>query len=290
MARTLTAGQATVLGSSHYWVTMRAWVRDIDGNWRNLSHPADLSPPNYEVDPGQNWVESVEFIERQDDQVMSCVIELRRDEAGGVSLAPLVETSSANVDSGSSYGALVDAGREWRVDVATTAFGTAPTESDFVVLFEGEVDINDSAGETELVECRGKGAHLVDRSVEVPTDYGTEAGRPLENVIQDILDDWTDGVTLYTPNGTGGTPLNAGDLSGKQVTAYPVVRVQVMEAIQTLAGWIGYDLRYQWHNNTGDFQLVIQEPERTSPSVDWTFGASQYFDVTTLKVDRFKRP
>jgi hypothetical protein len=57
----------------------------------------------------------------------------------------------------------------------------------------------------------------------------------------------------------------------------------VMDAIQELAGQLGWALRYVWNGTVGDFALTFFEPGRAKVTPDWTISASQYWGVKRLK-------
>ena len=103
-------------------------------------------------------------------------------------------------------------------------------------------------------------------------------GQAVEGIMQNLLDDnkaaSDPSVTLYTPT----SPSWA-------ITEYIQQREFTLDALRALAQQIGWDVRYKWRSGTSQFELTFYQPTRTSPSVDFTFGPSDYETPTQLKVD-----
>lgn len=102
-----------------------------------------------------------------------------------------------------------------------------------------------------------------------------DVGFPIEQVIQNILNDWAPGVTLYVPPST---PFPAFD-----VTQWLQTRVSVMEAIRELTLLYGGDIRYKWRAATSQFELTLIDPDRAKIGVDYTFTNADYEDISSLK-------
>lgn len=102
----------------------------------------------------------------------------------------------------------------------------------------------------------------------------TTAGQPVEEVMQNILDDNLGAgvVTLYTPSSPGW-----------EISAFIQQRQGLLEALRTLARQIGWDCRYKWDSGTSAFRLTLFEPDRAKSSVDRTFTAAQYKKIAGLK-------
>ena len=101
------------------------------------------------------------------------------------------------------------------------------------------------------VNCRDQGGLLMDTFLETQQVYGDNGGADgLEDVIQDILDDHINtpslgSVTLFFPDGTGGTPRPQGGATDPawQIKEYVQSKMSVMEAIRRLARMIGWEVR-----------------------------------------------
>lgn len=100
-------------------------------------------------------------------------------------------------------------------------------------------------------------------------------GVPVQNVMQNILDDHKasgdSSVTLYTPTSPGWA-----------IKQFIQKREFVLSAIATLAKQIGWEVKYKWRAATSQFELTFSQPQRTSPSVAYTFGPSDYEEPTRL--------
>lgn len=257
--RTLSAEQTTVLGSAAYDVYMRVKVENASGFMVDLT---DLS--------GHDWVVGATWGQDVDQIVPAATIELARNQADGDSLAPLDEASPLY-----GTGPVVDSGRDINIEVATIPSGDTVGAGDWEVAFTGNIDEVSWASGTMQIYARDKiGKEAADRWVEDPTEYGTIAGRALSDVMQDILDDYAPTVTLnaiYDP-----TFL---------VTEYEQRQMPVLEALRTLAALVGYDVRPVYDATSEVFKLSLIEPDRNNTTADWTFGASDYFDVRNLAIN-----
>lgn len=142
---------------------MRAQVKDSGGTWRDLT--------SY---PGFNAVKSASWRADLDDPLASATVTLKR-ELEGFSLAPLMETSAANLafNPAGSYAPLLDGGREVKIDVAVVPTDIVPVAADWVTRFHGIIDIVDSASSDVyvLLQCRDLGAALVENHIEEERFY-----------------------------------------------------------------------------------------------------------------------
>lgn len=106
----------------------------------------------------------------------------------------------------------------------------------------------------------------------------TTAGTPVEQVMQAImLGNKSSGdptVTLYTPT----SPSWA-------IRQFIQQREFVLDAVLSLAKQIGWDVRYKWRAGTSQFEFTFYQPERSSPSVNFTFGVGDYSDPTRMAID-----
>jgi hypothetical protein len=106
----------------------------------------------------------------------------------------------------------------------------------------------------------------------------TTAGNPVEQIIQNILDDnkgtGDPTVTLYTPSSPGWA-----------ITQFLQSRTFTLDAVRALALQIGWDLRYKWKAASSSFEFTLYQPTRSSPSVDFTFQASDFGAPTQMLVD-----
>lgn len=257
--RTLTTEQETVLGSASYDVHLRVMVEDASGSMVDLTA---LS--------GHDWVVGATWGQNVNEIVPAATIELARNQADGDSLAPLDEDSPLY-----STGPTIDGGRDINIEVATIPSGDTLAGADWVTAFTGNIDEVSWHAGVMTVYARDKiGKEAADRWIEEPTEYGTSAGRALSDVMQDVLDDWADTITL-----------NVIDDPTFLVTEYEQQQMPVLEALRTLASLVGYDIRPVYDSGSDVFELSLIEPDRNNTTADWTFDAGDYFDVRNLAIN-----
>lgn len=110
----------------------------------------------------------------------------------------------------------------------------------------------------------------------------TTTGNPLEQILQNILDDakgvGDSAVTLFTPT----SPL-------WDIREFLQQRQYTLDALLALVQQIGWDIRPKWRESTGQFELTMYQPDRgtetVSPTVLYTFAPRDYGDIETLAVD-----
>ncbi|MDB4948899.1 MAG: Fibronectin type domain protein [Gemmatimonadetes bacterium] len=282
--RTLTTPQSTLLAGTTFRVSARVWVKDAWGTFRNLSALA-----------GTDWLTDVSWDDTVDEAVSQCTVQLWR-EAYAQSLAPLKQGSPLNKDAQGNFGALLDMGREIKVEVATTAVGADPIATDWQLVFHGDVDEVDwGKGESRVqLVARDLGGRLLDRFVETELAYpaagmATDAGGAVtvEALMQRLLDDnlGAGAVALWVPTSPGW-----------KVGAYKQEREPVLDALRKLAQQFGWDVRYRWDAGTSSFRLKLFQPPRdrvvnqpgnaANTAPDFTFGPSRYLDVASLRLNR----
>jgi hypothetical protein len=221
---------------------------------------------------GFDWVQSVEYGSNVDSVNSDATITLHRN-FEDLSLSPFMTGSLLNVG-----GTLLQAGRDIRISTATMPMDTPPAAWDFTIVLTGEID-RVTLGDAITLRCRDQGGLLQDRYIETIKEYGDNGGsKQLEDVMQDILDDvfGASVIDLYSENGTGGTPWNAGDSPGWAIRKYEQQRQPVMDALKVLSNQIGYDLRYRYQKNTTDIQLVMQAPDRSASTALNTWESDEY--------------
>ncbi|HEX6937927.1 MAG TPA: hypothetical protein VF158_00845, partial [Longimicrobiales bacterium] len=255
--------QRAILEGAAYAVHARVLIEDADGNLANIDDAE-----------GGGWFIGARWSEDIDHPVADATIELRRDAGDALSLSPLRTDSPVNRDSAGAYAPRVEMGRQVVIQAAATAPEELPSEAGYVTLFHGVIDRVAAASDPLVLTCRDLGGVLVDRQIETEITYGAPEGVPLETVMQQVLDDHAPGIVLNVPASPG-----------FMVTEYTPSDVSVMEALQTLAGTIGWDVRYRWNEAAGEFQLTLQEPDREKVDPDHTIGPDLYADLRALELD-----
>src|SRR5690606_28538169 len=149
----------------------------------------------------------------------------------------------------------LERGVDYTIDyeAGTISFATAPEAGGFikakygywVTLFHGLLgDAIRTSGSTVTCDARDLAKRLQDTYILTPREYGSEAGTPAEDVIQQIIDDnlGAGEVTLYFPSGTASDPRPVSESPGFMVTRYVVVYMSVWDAIQLVVAQFGWFL------------------------------------------------
>lgn len=232
---------------------------------------------------GFNFVQTCEWTSSIDSAIGTATITCFKNIFDLV-LSPYMLASLINLPS-----ALLGVFRKIRIYAAVVPFDAIPESGDYMLVFRGRIADFEIGPSTITLRCRDEMGDLADSFIEDTKQSYGNGSDIVHEVMQNILTDWGDQVwgntiTLYSPNGTGGTPYNAADSSGWAIANYLQNRMPVMDALRALSDQVGYDLRYKWHANTSDIQLVHSAPTRSSPSVDYTFSPSIY-QVSRCGVD-----
>ncbi|NIU03759.1 MAG: hypothetical protein GWO40_05575 [Gammaproteobacteria bacterium] len=221
----------------------------------------------------------------------SAELSLHAQDRPAVSLSSLMANSLVN-----SGGVLCKLYQRVRISTSTVPDGDAA--GTYNEVFLGRIDEWSISGGTLRLSGRDETGRLLDRLVETETEYGDDdpagaSANELQEIIQNILDDHfntasdisgtasadrdtklsgrtTDGspVQLYSTTGDSATPWKAADDTGWSLRRFLATKDTVWAWISRLAGMIGWKLRYRWHSGSGvdAFVLVLEEPDRTSPS------------------------
>ncbi len=250
-----TSPEEVVLEGRQYEIDLKIEIKDAGGTFKDYSDYLDL-----------NLQDRAEITVDVDARIKQATIELIREEQGN-SIAPLLNSDIA-------------VGRAVRITGARVAAGAGFSPTDYKPLFLGTVDewghgavgSDEDSNSIKLV-ARDQLAKPQDRFVEVETQYGSDDGVLIEDVMQQILDDWCDGVVLYVPSPTS-------------VVAGPFLQARgsVLDAIQSLADLVGWIIEDRWDSGTDAWRITLYEPNRAATSTDWDFGPSDYFSVEQLDV------
>jgi len=181
-------------------------------------------------------------------------------------------------------------------EAGTITFATTPEAGVFLeaiyaywaTLFHGLLgDSIRTSGPTVECDARDLAKRLQDTYILTPREYGSEAGTPAEDVIQQIIDDnlGAGEVTLYFPSGTASDPRPVSESPGFMVTPYVVEYMSVWDAIQQVAAQFGWFLGYRWHPNTGRMQLILMEPPRNKDASTADFHFSWEDDIYTQDLE-----
>src|SRR5699024_9717730 len=169
---------------------------------------------------------------------------------------------------------LLSPNRRVTLEVSATPEGEA--DAPFVMVFDGIMGDGfrtTERGATVTVQARDYAKRLMDifAWAEEERTYGTEAGEPIENVLQQMLDDNNTGITLFVD----GAPEFL-------VRPYAPQHTSVWDMMQQLVVQTGWYLGFRRHDD-GVVRLTLMDPPREKISPDWDFNGD---DVITASVDQ----
>lgn len=252
-----------LLLNGNYHTHCRVWIADVNGVLQDYSIRGD-----------EDWTDGVELSGDIDAPISTASVKLwREDPVTGHSLAPFRSNSAWNAD-----GAAIDAGRFLQIDVACLPLGDSPTDADWRVLFQGTTDEVDWEANPLTVTARDLGAQLADAFFVGVTTVGSEPAL-VQTRIQETLDSagMLTAVDLNVP--VAPDPAVYVSLYGTQVGP-------VMDAVQSLAQYNGWVLRYRWSDALQRFAFTFYDPGRDKTDPDFIIGPSQYITVSQMKIDR----
>jgi hypothetical protein len=260
--RTPSTQDAILLPTNTYATHARLWVEQpgaadagIGSGWVCLSDYPGLGDLTISITRG----------ETVDDPCASLQVTMCRD-FGLYSLSPEALRSPLNLVGG-SFVPLIKGGRGIRLYVAISPAGAAPNTDAWHLKFDGHIDTLDLAnGDSTIgLQARDLGGRLQATQIEASRVYGSDAGVPIEDVIQGILDDNNTGVTLVAPASPGW-----------DLHKYQQDKTNVMDAIRALAvTQLGWELRYKWNTGASRFDLTLWDIDRAKTAVDDTITPAQ---------------
>jgi hypothetical protein len=264
MPRTITGGELALLAATHYEVRLRVELENQAGGWQDMS-----------AFGGRDYTLAARWRDVLDTPVAAGSVDLARS-VSGVALTATMQGSSVNHPGGGGYTPFIHGGQKVRISTACVAPGAAPAGGDWKEVFLGKVDDPDWGDTANRLTATisDQGAWLLEKLIEEEHDYGTDAGIPVETVMQQLLDaniaDRLGHVALYVPTSPGWN-----------IRKYRQARVPVLQALRDLAAQIGWDVRYRY-DAAGVSRLTFFQPDRTKVAPDLTFGPGQYFNLPTV--------
>lgn len=257
MVRTSTAQEDRFIDQKHRATFVRLLVQNGDNIAVNV---CDLY--------GKNWLISAEYGDGVDEQSQNATFTLKRDYFD-LSLARENQTSRANLLANGNYNPLLEIGRYVTLQVAVGPHRdrAVSAETAWRSVFIGKIDRVDDSSDPITIECRDYlSAECMDRWIEVEDNtqnvYSTTpTGTPVEDVMQDIVDDWT------TP---GLVDIWAPTSPSWDILQYAADSAPVMDELMKLAAQIGWVVRPRWDDSAERFRLALIDPDRTKTVPDVT--------------------
>ena len=176
--------------------------------------------------------------------------------------------SKLNNDSDGNYSPLIDVSRDIRVSFAIYDEENDPLQESYYKEFIlGEINNIKWDKSPIPIKCKDKVMNTLDYTfIEEETDMVVdsngdpiESGAPVQDVMQQILNDWGTGYSLYVPEDPG-----------SNTEPYTLSKQTVHKAIEELYMGIGWQVRPRYVN--GDLRPALLPVERNSTTIDWTFN------------------
>jgi len=173
--RTLTAQESKLYDVGRFATWTRVSVLDASFTWRDLTDVVD-----------KDWLVSVEWDGHIDQPVAQCSVTLKRD--SHLDSLALVASSRPNLLTG-GYSQLVQVGREFLVETAITPERVRPAAGDWREVFRGDIQAVSYGPDPMSFTGRDLAGRLQDVFIEEERDYGSTMGVPIEDVIQQLIND-----------------------------------------------------------------------------------------------------
>ncbi|MFW6377639.1 MAG: hypothetical protein ACOCZ5_03230, partial [bacterium] len=250
-----------LLQSSEYRVHFRVYFEDGNGDMNEIT--------DYE---GKNWVENIEIETNIDGEGKTFTFYIKRNR-NKRSFSPLMKGSPFNVED-DEYSPSIFIGREFLIEIAITELNENP-ETDYWYVFErGFLDKVSFQEDPIQIQARCASAELLRRYIKEEKKYGEENGEPVENVMQQILND----------NGMSEYDLKVPTSPNWNIYPYLQRKEHVYSALRELAHQIGWEIRPRYYNTTDDIELVLYEPERNPEDVVWSFTPGDYKQLNIMEM------
>jgi len=201
-------GELLTLANQHKSTHVRVEILGDSGSWYDLT---DLN--------GFDWVKGVDIVNSVDAAAASADVELF-SKIYGYSLSPFITDPTINIVN--LDGVIVDIPHRIKIYIAVVGSNISPASDDYHLVFHGYIESLNVSSETIKLECTDLSSELLGRFIDVSWVWGSGGGEPVEEVIQDIIDDICQTKTKLAANYTwNGTPtVTSADTSGVSVGDY----------------------------------------------------------------------
>lgn len=233
--RTLTEQEERIYSQTNRAVRLRVRIADSGGTLVDVDENA-----------GGPWLIGASWGEDVDSAGQTASIKLRATNDRNALSPLMVEARQAGA---------IALQREVVIDVAVVPYGA--TVATWTEMFRGKIDAISWASDPMVIDARDHIQLLQDRYIEVPSTYSDSLGNPLQDILQEILDDTltVDAPTIYTPTAPGWN-----------ITQFTTTQQSILDQLLLLVDQIGWNLRFKWDSGTSAFRLTLYEPDRTGTS------------------------
>ena len=266
MSRSFTAAERAAIASLRSGHHSKWECQDADGVYRDYTQYLRT-----------DWFTGATIEEGIDRDTISLRATLLR-ETGTLSLSPFRSDSLVNRNGAGNYATAIDLWRKWKLSVAVMREGYPPTGSDWKELVQGRIDVIEWSGDQIFVTGRGEEAVLLDYWIATERQYGSAGGIAMETTLQSMWDQNLNAIapTLYTPTSPG-----------YLMNVWTQLKGNLFPASKEVAQKAGAVIRYR-HDSSDVYRPTLLIPDRTAIPGDevFTFGASEYTNLTQVKIDK----
>lgn len=245
----------------------------------NAAQSSSNDLTNYD---GVDLVRQVTLNDNIDDPGITVKLSLQRD-VYKKSLSPQNAYSKWN------QGApLVFVGLRVAIFFASVPVDVSPSSSDFLQVADQHIDQMEFSKDSVELTCSDRIIALLRNTyIDTQRTYGTTLVA-IESVMQGILDDNINTPLGYTVgNGKKITMQLPGGSPGFTLAVGPVIQKQsVLDALNTLAGNIGWSLRCKWVSGLSAFALCFYAPSRSVATPLFTFPPTVLMDISQAQISK----
>lgn len=234
-----------------------------------------------------DWVSSVSLSSELDNPTTTADIEFLKFQKNET-IAGLITNSRLNNRNNYTLQdpkVFLEIGRSINVRAARIPLNVSPISKDWMSIFKGNIDQISESDESVSISCRDSIGILTDTYIESEEVYGSSAGTPVQDAMEDIIFNNSSMVKFGSydwPDFRLAVPVDP----GWNVLEWEQRREPVIAALRTLAGQIGGDIKFNYSKNPvyDDWFLTFEVPFR-----DRTFPHGVIGKDDIIKVDSLER-
>lgn len=235
-----------------------------------VKRPGDASWTNLSATTGGDWVLGIRTQGDTPDQPAGQFTVQFLKHATEGSVSPGLSAEPLNIDAASAFRPILHPGRSIEVDVRIDA-------EPWRLWLQGQIEDIEWGGNDVVATCLTLDGVILATQIEEENPSGApDPGTPVEDEIQDLLDEWmTSPPTLRVI----GTP-------DWGVGEYTPPLGSLGELLRTHAQRNGWDLRYRWYETDSNFRYTLYLPDRDKTVADFPLGLELMNEVAGLKISR----